>query len=294
MRKIFILAPLFLMLANCGTSNTARNAKKIKTKKIIVLDYAIEKSHLLVIETILDPKKANNTKENTTTEVEERKFLFTYDQKGQIINTYSCSIQQDKETNPSNLEVELNTKKQITTLSLDDDADKLKVVYDNNLLHQISHYDPEFKELVLTTYSYDKQKLPVKAQLGNATKPNQIIDLSFKYDEKQNVKVSTYANEVMTLSYDDKKYLLSGQPYYNNPFYYLSIDWLTFTHYSPKNNIIKAEDNDYIITIDYTYNEEDMPLTAKITKTSKSNNKDSRVTAEQEFHYKEIEVPITK
>lgn len=294
MRKTFIIAPIFLLLINCGTSKTGSNVRKNKTQRITVLDYAIENSHTLVTETVLDPKRTNKSKENITTEIEKRKFLFTYDDKGQLINTYSCNILNDKETNPSNLGVELNTKKHITTLSLDEDRDKLKVVYTNNLLHQISHYDPEFKELVITTYTYDKHKLPNRAQLGNANKPNQVIDLSFKYDEMQNVKVSTYANEVMTLTYDDKKYIFSGQPYYNNPFYYLSIDWLTFTNYSPKNNITRVEDNDYIMTIQYTYNNENLPLTAKVTKTSKTNIHDSRVTSEHEFHYKEIEIPINR
>ncbi|MDM1346260.1 hypothetical protein HX052_07305 [Myroides marinus] len=294
MKRILIIAPLFLLLMNCGSSHTATNAKKGKTKTITVLDYAIEKSHLLVTEKVIDPKNKNKTKENTTTEIEQRQFLFTYDDAGQLVNTYSCDILNDKKTNPSTLTVHLNAKKQITGLSLDENENKLKVSYKDNFVHQISHYESEFKELVVNTFTYNKNKLPGKTQLGNASKPSQVIDLSFSYDEKLNVVESTYDNEVMTLAYDDKKYLLAGQPYYYNPFYYLSIDWLTFTNYNPQNNITRSEDNEFITTVDYTYNEKDLPITATVTKTSKVNKQDSRVTSEHEFHYKEIEIPIKK
>lgn len=275
---------------NCGSSHTATNANKT----ITLLDYAIEKSHVLVTETVLDPKNKNKAKENTTTEIEQRQFLFTYDENGQLVNTYSCNIQDDKKTNPSTLTVHLNEKKQITGLSLDENENILKVSYKDNFVNQISHYEPEFKELVINTFSYNKQKLPNRTQLGNASKPSQVIDLSFRYDEKLNVIESTYDKEVMTLTYDDKKCILNGQPYYYNPFYYLSIDWLTFTNYNPQNNIVRAEDNEFITTIDYTYNEKDLPVTATVTKTSKANKLDNRVISEHQFYYKEIEIPIKK
>lgn len=290
MRKIFIIAPIFLLLMNCSSFNSSTNTKKGKVTKTIVLDSAVEKSHILVTETIIDPKKGYKSTENTTTEIEieEKQFLFTYDDKGLLLRADTFSILKDKKETQSTLAVHLNTKKQITEIALDENDNKFKVIYEGNLLSQISHYEPAFKELVVNTITYNKLKLPSKTQLSNKSKPAEVVDMSYYYDDKQNVKQSSYSDEEVKYTYDDKRYLMLAQPYYYNPFYYLSIDWLTFTNYSPKNNIVSMEDNEYMTTIDYTYNEHNLPSTALVTKTSKTNKQDSRITSEYEFYYREI------
>lgn len=291
MRKVFIIAPIFLLLINCSSFNSSTNARKGKITKTIVLDSAVEKSHILVTETILDPKKGYKSTENTTTEIEEKQFLFTYDDRGLLLRADTFSMQKDKKENQATLVVHLNAKKQITQIALDENENNLKVVYEGSLLSQISHYEPEFKELVVNTITYNKQKLPSKTQLSNKSKPAEVVNMSYHYDDKQNVKQSNYSSEEVKYTYDDKRYLIPAQPYYYNPFYYLSIDWLTFTNYSPKNNITSMEDNEYITTIDYTYNDNNLPSTALVTKTSKANKQDSRITSEYEFFYKEIVHP---
>ncbi|AJA67844.1 MULTISPECIES: hypothetical protein [Myroides] len=289
MKRTLLIAPLLLLLMNCGSFNSTTK-RKGKTFKTTVLDHAVEKSYLLITETYADGKSNTINKDKENTETEIRNFLFTYDEYGQLINTYSSNIINEKASNPSSLGVTLNTKKQLTTISLDEDTDKLKAIYKDNILHQITHYEPEFKELVVSTFTYDKHQLPVHARLGNESKPNEVINLDFTYDLNQNVR--TYKNplELFSFSYDDKQYILAGQPYYYNPFYYMSIDWLTFTSYAPKNNIVGFEDDEHITTIDYTYNTDNLPITARVRKTSKTNALDSRVTCEYEFYYKELEV----
>ncbi|MDR0193562.1 MAG: hypothetical protein LBI73_00440 [Myroides sp.] len=293
MKKAIVFAPLLLLLIGWNSTDLLDKKIKPKTKKVILLDYTIERSPMLI--------EVENTHANTNVptankmvmDTAVRKFYFLYDNYGQLYTVKSYSLEDDKETNPFRINMKVNNQKQLSIINLENKTDRLELIHKNDLLHQIAHYDPEFDELVINTFTYGNNRLPKRTQLGNIDNPSELIDVSFTYDERQNVKQMIYPyGDTISYDYDLKNYTFGQQPYYYNPFYYLAVDWLIFTNYTPKNNIVKVEDNDSIVTIDYKYNENNMPITAKVTRTNKANTKDISVLNEYEFYYKEIVVSL--
>ncbi|WP_286387385.1 hypothetical protein [Myroides marinus] len=67
-----------------------------------------------------------------------------------------------------------------------------------------------------------------------------------------------------------------------------------FTNYIQQNNVIKSENTKFIYSIDYTYNQNHLPISARITSVDKNNKDKARLLYEYEFVYMEINASITK
>ncbi|MDR2223956.1 MAG: hypothetical protein LBE34_14650 [Flavobacteriaceae bacterium] len=293
MKRAIVFAPLFFLLLSWNHPTTLNKKQRVKTKKTILLDYVIEKSPVLVPANTKDSTTTRHTERQMVMDTAVRKFMFLYNNYGQLYTVKSYNLEGDKQSNPFQISMTVGEQKKLKTINLQTKADKLELLHKGNLLHQIAHFDSEFNELVINTFTYNEKRLPKRTQLGSIDNLSELIDVSFIYDEKQNVIQMVYPyGDSISYAYDAKPYYFDTQPYYYNPFYYLAVDWLIFTNYTPKNNIVKVEDNESIITINYVYNENNLPIKAEVIRTNKANSKDISILNEYEFYYKEIIVSL--
>lgn len=253
-------------------------------KKILLLGVLIiavkamaQQSHKITVVAAITEKKfgKNYYVEDEDEELYEllnsTTVFFSYDQLGRIIH-----IGESKE---STFEPQLAYNEQNEIISK---LPHIKFIYKNGLLYQVKREDFTFDGLPLysvTTYAYNKNNLITETEITTYSKgESSVIDkYEYLYDDENRIKTivdkspiirnrsyrEKYGFETVMLSYDDAKDPFDNLRYFYS-FHFSGLEHLAFTSYKPKNNITCMENKTNYCYIDYTYNSQNLPLTATV------------------------------
>ncbi|MDR0193557.1 MAG: hypothetical protein LBI73_00415 [Myroides sp.] len=286
MKKTLLYTAILLFAYSNGHTHPLQ---KGKAKKITVIDHVVEKNYVPLTE-IVSIDNTPTTDKDKKVEAFLSRFDFTYNSNGQINSITSYSIQQGEPVYPFTLFPVVNASNQLQAVKLGTDGRSCDLTIENNLLQQVKYTDYRFQDSNQCDYTYNEKGLPMQAILSSTIKGTQPITIAFDYDKVSNVKTMLYNDEQTQYTYDNKVYALSCLPFSFTVSNFFSNEALIYTTYKQKNNVTKYENDDYTVTITYTYNQNNYPLTAKLTTVSKRGDATPRVNYEYEFHYKDIEI----
>ncbi|WP_158962510.1 hypothetical protein [Myroides fluvii] len=198
-------------------------------------------------------------------------MFFSYDQSGRIIH-----IGESKE---STFKPQLAYNEQNEIIS---ELPHIKFIYKNGLLYQIKKEESPVNRLphyIVITYTYNKNNLITETEITTYWngESNIIKKYEYLYDDKNRIKTIVDKSPIIRnksyrekegidsvmLSYDDAKEPFDNFPYFFS-FYYSGLEHLMFTSYKSKNNITCMENKTNYSYIDYTYNSQNLPLTATV------------------------------
>ncbi|MDR0194255.1 MAG: hypothetical protein LBI73_03950 [Myroides sp.] len=286
MKNKLVLTSLLLIVTGSITAFAQR--------KVTVVKQVIEKYHIPKTEIISLSPDSKSTNPSGETEIFIKKFDLDYNAKGELISVMTYHLENDMPTYPFTFYVEMDNTQQIKDISLGTDTSTNKLEYNDNLLETFTYANINFRESKTSRYTYNKNLLPSHISISTIPESPTPTEISLEYNNKRNLIKETYQNESTEYTYDNKQY-----PFYYLPYGYtvsnlLSSESLMFTNYIQQNNVIKSENTKFIYSIDYTYNQNNLPISARITSVDKNNKDKARLLYEYEFVYMEINASITK
>ncbi|MGL4581505.1 MAG: hypothetical protein ACRCVU_00840 [Flavobacterium sp.] len=284
MKRSLLLIPVLLI--------TVGNVFSQQTKKMTVVSQIREKSYTYIdndslhknFEILQDGSKVTSIKS---------KADFSYTVLGELKTIKRSEIDIKNPPPLDTVNFKMRNKYQLKTIDLNSEVKSLSLTYQDDNLHQyiISEKKAKKIESIISTYCYSNNQLPEKVVI-NIPDSNIPVKISFKYNKDKNLQSYKIKQYKTSTYYDTKKYPFSYLPYGFSFSNYFLIEGLVFTNYVQSNNVIKREWYGTTQTILYTYNDNDLPITAKVYNKYKNNNH-SYLMYECEFVYKEIEVPNT-
>lgn len=289
MKRTLLLIPFLLLSISKGYSTPTVNPES-QIKKLTVVSQIIEKNHISVEETTLidGVNVADGTKASTKTVLTN--YDFSYNNIGQLtaINSYLVEDGQPADSLLTNMQIDDDN--QLNKVIFGENKMTLDLVYEKNVLQSTEFKDSFYNDTRVSKITYNRLDLPGAIEITSQLQNSDSKTINFIYDPNNNVKIVSLDANKLTHTYDKKKYALAYLPYAFNISHYLSPPELIFTNYVQQNNVVKIESKDLITTIDYTYNTQDLPVTAKIKTVIKSYPSDDGYTYEYEFIYKTLEI----
>ncbi|MDR0193561.1 MAG: hypothetical protein LBI73_00435 [Myroides sp.] len=218
---------------------------------------------------------------------------FLYNNSGDLhgINTVSKAP-------PIYTELTLNQQKQLERIKIIEGntlVAKTAITYSDNLLQQIQAKELNTNTELLLRYVYNKEQLPsiVKGVEGvedRYGRSSDTLQISFEYNKDRQLIMVDGKDRKFQLSYDK-----ANNPYADLPYFYTHesqpiLDFLFYTNYKQKHNITRIEDSEELTTITYTYNQNNLPITAIAKNILKQYPTYPRSFTQYEYSYKEIEI----
>ncbi|MDR2223955.1 MAG: hypothetical protein LBE34_14645 [Flavobacteriaceae bacterium] len=217
-------------------------------------------------------------------------LTFLYNDSGDLhgINTVSKAP-------PIYTELTLNQQKQLERIKIiegNTTIAKTAITYSDNLLQQIQAKELNTNTELLLHYKYNKELLPsvVKGEKNNNGQSSDSLQISFKYNKEKQLVAVAGKDRKFKLSYDK-----ANNPYTYLPYFYTHesqpiLDMLFYTNYRQKHNITRIEDTEELTTITYTYNQNNLPITAIVKNILKQYPTYPRSFTQYKYSYKEIEI----
>lgn len=290
MKKIIVLAAFVQLTTSWNSYSSVNDILAASIKKKTVVLQIIEKNHVPVEQTIVVDgiNVADGTK--VSTDISISKYNFTYNALGQLTTIHSYLFENDQPSDPFITTIELNDTNQLAKILFGENKMQLDFSYENKKLRFVELNDLLYKQSQFSSLTYNQLDLPESITITSDSQYEAVETKQFSYDANNNVKIVTSDRNKTTYTYDNKKYPLAYLSYAFNISNYLSAYELSFSNYVQQNNVIKVVNNYFITTIDYTYNAQNLPLTAKIKTIDKSNPTETLSQYDYEFVYKEIDV----
>lgn len=290
MRKIIAFAVIVQLTTSWSSYSSVNTMPSALIKKKTVVLQIIEKKHVPVEQTMVVDGINVTDGTRVSTDIAISKYNFTYNALGQLTTIHSYLFENDQSSDPFITTIELNDANQLDKILFENNKMRLDFSYENTKLRLVALNDLLYNHSQFSSIIYNQLDLPDSITITSDPQYEATEIKQFSYDANNNVKVVTSDSNKTTYTYDDKKYPLAYLPYAFNISNYLSAYELSFSNYVQQNNVIKAVNNYFITTIDYTYNAQSLPLTAKIKTVDKSNPTEALSQYDYAFIYKEIDV----
>lgn len=290
MKRILLLTPLLLLMTSWNSYSASSNLPPAQIKKLTVVSQIIEKNYVPMEETTLVDDVNVATSNLAGYETSITKYDFMYNAIGQMTTVKSYLVENGEPTTTFITTVDIDENNQLNQVLFGENKMILDLIYSNNKLQSTEFKDLYYDESRTTTLTYNKLDLPGSIETSSQPQYSEPEVTSFIYDPNNNVKIVALDSNKTTYTYDSKKYPFAFLPYSFNVSNYLSAAELTYTNYVQQNNVIKIVDSNFITTIDYTYNNQNLPLTAKVKTVDKSNPTDIVSLYDYEFIYKDLEL----
>ncbi|KZE83577.1 hypothetical protein AV926_04670 [Myroides marinus] len=290
MKKTLLLTPLLLLMVSWNSYSASSSIPPAQIKKLTVVSQIVEKNYVPTEETTLVDDVNVATGKNTSTEISITKYDFTYNTVGQMTAVKSYLVENGEPTSTFITTLDIDGNNQLNKVLFGENKMSLDLTYDNNRLKSTEFKDLYYDESRVTTITYNKLDLPGEIETVSQPQYSDPEVTKFIFDPNNNVKIVALDSNKTNYTYDSKKYPFAFLPYSFNVSNYLSASELTYTNYVQQNNVIKIADSNFITTIDYTYNNQNLPLTAKVKTVDKSNPTDIVSQYDYEFIYKDLEI----
>lgn len=292
MKRNLLLMPLLFLLGSMNGYATEKVSPNAQIKKLTVVSKVVEKNYVPVDSTTLIDDVNVVDRSTSSTEVSITKYDFNYNDLGQLNSVESYLVEDGAPTSSFTATMELDENNLLRKVIYGENKMSLDLVYDNKILQYTEFKDLYYDESRVSKIVYNRLDLPGSIEISSKPQYSVPEVTDFIYNPNNNLKLVNLDNNKTIYTYDQKNYPFAYLPYAYNVSNYLSANELMYTNYSQQNNIVKIEGDDLLTTIEYTYNTQDLPLTAKVKTIVKSMPNEQPSIYEYEFTYRIIELML--
>jgi len=292
MKRNLLLMPLLFLLGSMNGYATEKISPNAQIKKLTVVSQVVEKNYVPVDSTTLIDDVNVVDRSTSSTEVSITKYDFNYNDLGQLNSVESYLVEDGAPTSSFTATMELDENNLLRKVIYGENKMSLDLVYDNKILQYTEFKDLYYDESRVSKIVYNRLDLPGSIEISSKPQYSVPEVTDFIYNPNNNLKLVNLDNNKTIYTYDQKNYPFAYLPYAYNVSNYLSANELMYTNYSQQNNIVKIEGDDLLTTIEYTYNTQDLPLTAKVKTIVKSMPNEQPSIYEYEFTYRIIELML--
>ncbi|MEC4051258.1 hypothetical protein VSP10_00460 [Myroides odoratimimus] len=292
MKRSLLFTPLLLFVISWNSYSTASPIPAVQIKKLTVVSQVVEKNYVPIDNATLigDVNVVDGSTSNT--EVSITKYDFNYNDLGQLTSVESYLVENGAPSSSFTATMELDENNLLRKVIYGENKMSLDLVYDNKILQYTEFKDLYYDESRVSKIVYNRLDLPGSIQISSKPQYSDPEVTDFIYTPNNNLKLVNLDNNKTIYTYDQKNYPFAYLPYAYNVSNYLSANELMYTNYNQQNNIVKIESSDLLTTIEYTYNAQDLPLTAKVKTVVKSMPNEQPSIYEYEFSYRVIELML--
>ncbi|MEK6492916.1 hypothetical protein [Myroides odoratimimus] len=292
MRRNLLLMSLLFLLGSMNSYSTEKVSPNAQIKKLIVVSQVVEKNYVPVDSSTLIDNVNVVDGITSSTEVSITKYDFNYNDLGQLTSVESYFVENGTPTSSFTATMELDENNLLRKVIYGENKMSLDLVYDNKILQYTEFKDLYYDESRVSKIVYNRLDLPGSIEISSKPQYSDPEVTDFIYDPNNNLKLINLDSYKTIYTYDQKNYPFAYLPYAYNVSNYLSANELMYTNYNQQNNIVKIEGDDLLTTIEYTYNAQDLPLTAKVKTVVKSMPNEQPSIYEYEFTYRIIELML--
>ncbi|MCA4791815.1 hypothetical protein HX045_01355 [Myroides odoratimimus] len=290
MRRNLLLMSLLFLLGSMNSYSTEKVSPNAQIKKLTVVSQVVEKNYVPVDSSTLIDNVNVVDGITSSTEVSITKYDFNYNDLGQLTSVESYLVENGAPTSSFNATMELDENNLLRKVTYGENKMSLDLVYDNKILQYTEFKDLYYDESRVSKIVYNRLDLPGSIEISSKPQYSDPEVTDFIYDPNNNLKLINLDSYKTIYTYDQKNYPFAYLPYAYNVSNSLSANELMYTNYNQQNNVVKIENSDLLTTIEYTYNAQDLPLTAKVKTVVKSMPNEQPSIYEYEFTYRVIEL----
>lgn len=292
MIRNLLLMPLLFLLGSMNGYSTEKVSTNAQIKKLTVVSQVVEKNYVPVDNATLIDDVNVVDRSTSSTEVSITKYDFNYNDLGQLTSVESYLVENGAPSSSFTATMELDENNLLRKVIYGENKMSLDLVYDNKILQYTEFKDLYYDESRVSKIVYNRLDLPGSIEISSKPQYSDPEVTDFIYNPNNNLKLVNLDSNKTIYTYDQKNYPFAYLPYAYNVSNYLSANELMYTNYSQQNNIVKIEGDDLLTTIEYTYNTQDLPLTAKVKTIVKSMPNEQPSIYEYEFTYRIIELML--
>ena len=292
MKRNLLLMSLLFLLGSMNSYSTEKVSPNAQIKKLTVVSQVVEKNYVPVDSSPLIDNVNVVDGITSSTEVSITKYDFNYNELGQLTSVESYLVENGAPTSSFTATMELDENNLLRKVIYGENKMSLDLVYDNKILQYTEFKDLYYDESRVSKIVYNRLDLPGSIEISSKPQYSDPEVTDFIYDPNNNLKLINLDSYKTIYTYDQKNYPFAYLPYAYNVSNYLSANELMYTNYNQQNNVVKIENSDLLTTIEYTYNAQDLPLTAKVKTVVKSMPNEQPSIYEYEFTYRIIELML--